>query len=222
MASISPTSAIDLDNLLIIQHEKTNPAIPIEYRTINVVNLKYTAKIIVTETKKKTHPAKWETLCFWGLWNTSCCAEYAMGIAAGMKNSENQVPDFKAYATARTVPSHKIMEVPNHSHRNLFDERHPNGIFFDNVWKNPKINRMILENPERNGHPEMNAAPRDVKPRNIRPTLRRAPIPWPILTWSAKTDALGLVSIQVITITGEEDSLNIEPKQIKSNEQDDW
>ena len=106
-----------------------------------------------------------------------------MGIAAGMKNRENQVPEIKvAYPTAAFDANHKNVRVPIHSHRNLFDEKHPQEIRFDNVRRISNINLIKPENAERNGHPEAKAPPRDVKPRNITARLRRAPMMWPILT----------------------------------------
>ena len=106
-----------------------------------------------------------------------------MGIEAGKKNSEDQEEVNKvAYPSAASVASHKNARVPNHNHRSLFDEKYSHEIRFNTVRRISKISRNKAENGERNGHPETNAAPRDVKSRKNTPRLRRAPIMLPIFT----------------------------------------
>ena len=110
-----------------------------------------------------------------------------MGTAAGKKITENQVPVEKAVYAVISGPNATQKEVKNiiqnHCQWSLFDERHPhmNRSGFDNFWSFSKICRITLENTERNGHPETNAPPRDVKPRNMTPTLRRAAMMKPIV-----------------------------------------
>jgi hypothetical protein len=133
-----------------------------------------------------------------------------MGIVDEKKNSENQVLSFKvAYATAASDASQKIVRIPIHNHRSHFDDfdderhRHKPKIHFDNAWSLSKINSISFENAERNGHPGTNAAPRDVKPRNIRPILRRVPMTEPRLVSTAKIDKLELVLVST-NLTGED------------------
>ena len=145
-------------------------------------------KLRLLAVRRKGTPIspKREILYFWGLWTTSCCVEYMMGKAARTKNTMSQVGAITvAYATAATDAIHKIVRVPIHSHRSLSHK-----IRFDIVWSFSKINRTTSENGKRNGHPEMNTATRDVETKNIRPRRRRAPMAWPILAWTAKTDLL--------------------------------
>ena len=57
-----------------------------------------------------------------------------MGIEAGKKNRENQVPEIRvAYATAAFDPNHNNVSVAIHSHRSFFDKRHPQWIQFDTI-----------------------------------------------------------------------------------------
>ena len=86
-----------------------------------------------------------------------------MGTVAGRKNSANQVPEIVvAYPTTASDATHKAI----HSHRSLSDERYSHGIRCDNALSFSKTNRIKAENRERNGHPETNAAPRDVKKKH--------------------------------------------------------
>ena len=110
-----------------------------------------------------------------------------MGIMIRREKDEDHLPGIEVvYATAAFDANHKNMRVPIHSPRSHFDgfgdERHPYRIRFDNnVRSFSEKNCITAENAERNGHPGMNAAPIDVRPRNIRPRLRRTPTVTPML-----------------------------------------
>ena len=112
-----------------------------------------------------------------------------MGIAAGKRKkiTENQLPvAMEVYNDMNgPITTKKDVNIIMHSHRTILDERlispgSLSGSESDDVRSFSKICRITLENAERKGHPEINAPPKEVKPRNMTPTLRTAAMVKPI------------------------------------------